>query len=246
MSELTAKQALFVSEYLKDGNGAGAAQRAGFSARTASRLLAMQPIKDAIERGRTAVVDDAGATVKSLIEEAERAREVAEQSGNASAMVSAVQLKARLTGQLDAEPPPPPAPINVDPHTVARAVVDFLREASQATGHNLTITGPGETIVRVADAAMAEVLGGTVVTGTGTIEAPDTPQPSAPSNHLGDETFDNNGARICLVELVGGDRKWAAYDSAGQLHGFRRVREAAADLAKSLPSQPAPIGADHE
>lgn len=57
--ELTAKQAKFVTEYLVDGNGAGAAVRAGYSASgahvTASRMLRnATPVARAIEARQAA------------------------------------------------------------------------------------------------------------------------------------------------------------------------------------------------
>src|SRR5262245_23429570 len=53
---LTAKQAMFVREYLTDMNGTQAAIRAGYSARTANeqgaRLLAKASIREAIEKAQ--------------------------------------------------------------------------------------------------------------------------------------------------------------------------------------------------
>jgi hypothetical protein len=157
MSALTDKQERFVTEFMKDGAASAAAVRAGFSARTAARLMAMAPIKDEIALRRTAAVAETGISVKSLIEEAEAARKVAEQDGNAAGMTAAITLKARLSGQLDAEPPPPPPAVNTDPHSLALAIVDLLRQAGHTTGRRVVFAEKGETLVRVSDPEAAKL-----------------------------------------------------------------------------------------
>jgi hypothetical protein len=84
--------------------------------------------------------------LESLIKEAEVAREVAEQAGNGSAMVAAIKLKAELTGQLNAAAPSAPKEQPLDLVATARAVFDFLREASLRTS------------VQTQSAAACEVL----------------------------------------------------------------------------------------
>lgn len=97
---------LFIAEYKRDGNGGRAAIAAGFSPRsastTASRLLALPEIRAEIDRWQAQISAEAKVSLRSLLDEAEGARAVAEEDGNGAAMVAAVLLKARLTGYLDA------------------------------------------------------------------------------------------------------------------------------------------------
>jgi phage terminase small subunit len=150
---LSAKHQRFIDEYLKDPshNAAAAAQRAGYSPRSAGNLLAQEHIRLEIARRQQAVAQNAGVTLEGLIKEAEAAREVAENAGNASAMVAATQLKARLTSQLDTpadghkrsdEP--------VDKHQLTLAVYSIFQEALGA-GWRILVSPPGETILRVRD-----------------------------------------------------------------------------------------------
>jgi hypothetical protein len=83
-----------------DGNAAAAAVRAGYSARTAGHLMSQPAISDEIARRQEAAARESRVTVLSLIREAEEARRVAEENGNAAAMVSASSLKGRLCGLL--------------------------------------------------------------------------------------------------------------------------------------------------
>ena len=100
---LSPRHAAFVIEYMKDRSATAAAQRAGYSVRSAASLMAMQPIKDEIVRRTDALVTESKVPLhQSLLAEAEQARQVAEEAGNASAMVAALRLKAELTNQLDA------------------------------------------------------------------------------------------------------------------------------------------------
>jgi hypothetical protein len=102
---LTAKQRRFVDEYLVDRNGPAAAQRAGYSPRSASSLLQNPAIQDAITARQQATDKpvqplDGDAVTLQLIAEADAAYKAAEASNNSSGMTSAVQLKARLHGVL--------------------------------------------------------------------------------------------------------------------------------------------------
>lgn len=73
MSELTPKQQRFVDEYLIDLNGAQAAQRAGYSQACAKqqawRLLGVEKVAQAVERGREAKAKRARASADRVIEE---------------------------------------------------------------------------------------------------------------------------------------------------------------------------------
>ena len=73
MSELTAKQAAFVREYLIDSNGTQAAIRAGYSPKTAqeqaSRLLSNVMVANAVKSGQDARAQDAGGTVEKVLKE---------------------------------------------------------------------------------------------------------------------------------------------------------------------------------
>lgn len=102
-AELTTKQAKFVAEYLVDGNGAGAAVRAGYSPSgahvTASRMLRnATPVARAIETRQTSDAtrlslrrDD---VLAGLLEAVDQARA----QGNPAALVSAWKTIAHLQG----------------------------------------------------------------------------------------------------------------------------------------------------
>jgi phage terminase small subunit len=104
MSKLTAKQAAFCREYIVDCNGTQAAIRAGFSERTAqeqsSQMLALDHIDAEVRRLQEELAAANNVTVATLLIEAEQARAIAKTAKNASAMVAATTLKARLCGLL--------------------------------------------------------------------------------------------------------------------------------------------------
>lgn len=104
MRNLTAKQASFCREYIVDCNGTQAAIRAGYSERTAneqaSQMLALPHVDAEVRRLQEELASANNITVASLLIEAEQARAVAKEGKNASAMVAATTLKARLTGLL--------------------------------------------------------------------------------------------------------------------------------------------------
>lgn len=71
--KLTAKQELFISEYMKDLNATQAAIRAGYSEKTAteqgSRLLANVKIKTEIDKRLKVLTEKCGVTAERVIEE---------------------------------------------------------------------------------------------------------------------------------------------------------------------------------
>jgi phage terminase small subunit len=73
---LTAKEQRFIAEYLVDFNGAQAAQRAGWTARSAkviaSRLLTKPAIKAAIEAKRVKQIETTDLTAARVLEELRR------------------------------------------------------------------------------------------------------------------------------------------------------------------------------
>ena len=103
MTEFSDRHRRFIDEYLKDGNAAAAARRAGFSARSAANLMGILTIRTEIERRQEAIAVATQITIASLCEEAEAARQLAQNDGNPAAMVAATTLKAKLTGKLMTE-----------------------------------------------------------------------------------------------------------------------------------------------
>ena len=121
-NQFTPKQARFVTEYLADGC-ASDAYRAAYNARDmsdgaiqveASRLLDNPKVAAAIDEHRAALAKKARHSLQDCIADQERAMELAEASGNASAYAQAAMNKAKLlghvtdraevrTGQLDPE-----------------------------------------------------------------------------------------------------------------------------------------------
>lgn len=67
------KQKCFVQEYLKDANAAQAAERAGYSAKTAkmqgSRLMTYDDVQAAVTVGQVAIAEQAEVTQDWLVEE---------------------------------------------------------------------------------------------------------------------------------------------------------------------------------
>lgn len=113
-------------------NAAAAAQRAGYSPRSAASLMAQEHIRETIRQHQEAAARNSGVSPESLIKEAEVAREVAEAAGNGSAMVAAIKLKAELTG-LAADVPAPMQNADTGQMNVretALAVLAVLREAA--------------------------------------------------------------------------------------------------------------------
>jgi phage terminase small subunit len=105
---LTTKQARFIDEYLVDGNGAGAAVRAGYSPSgahvTASRMLRKAtPVARAVEARQAADATRLSIqrvdVLTGLLEAAETARE----RGEPAAMISAWATIARLQGYFAAD-----------------------------------------------------------------------------------------------------------------------------------------------
>lgn len=100
MTGLSERHRRFVDEYCVDTNAAAAARRAGFSARSAGQLMKIEAVRTEIARRQEVEATEAKVSLSSLLDEAERARTVAAENGNAAAMVAATNLKARLTGRL--------------------------------------------------------------------------------------------------------------------------------------------------
>jgi phage terminase small subunit len=98
---------LFAQEIAKGRAQREAYQAAGYLTKSdgatdasASRLLSNAKVANRIRELQTEAAKSIEVTVNSLIAEAERARALAESKDQASAMVSAIALKARLAGLL--------------------------------------------------------------------------------------------------------------------------------------------------
>jgi len=241
-SALDARSAAFVTAYFNESrNAAKACAAIGISPRKASKLMGDPAIAGEIERRQAAAAaaPSTAVSLDALIADARAAYAVAAAAGNANAMVSAVQLLARLTGRMDGEAPElnGSAPVAANPRQAARAVIELFREAVLEEGGRIGVAGPGETLVRVPT-ALAATVGGEVA--------------SEPA--LAEHEVFANGAAIELVETVPARGKadallppvckWAVRDALGVLHGYRRDRAAAVALAQSLP--PGPVEVKHE
>lgn len=101
---MTPKQKTFVREYAVDMHATNAAMRAGYSEKTAaaqsSRLLRNVKIAEAVSKTQKDHADRCNVNVDILTDELETARKVAEENGQAGAMVSAIMSKAKLHGLL--------------------------------------------------------------------------------------------------------------------------------------------------
>jgi len=129
--QLTSKQAAFVEEFLKDHSPAGAALRAGYSAKSGKRLLADPAVAAEVAKREAEFEHDVTVSTRTLLADADRAQALAEKASNASAMVAAIQLKARLSG-LD-KPDIPQDPDGV----IAKAVEAARTEIATIEAHHL-------------------------------------------------------------------------------------------------------------
>jgi phage terminase small subunit len=98
---------LFAQEIAKGRSQHEAYRTAGYATKSdgsadsnASRLLSNAKVANRIRELQTEAAKSIDVTVSSLIAETERARALAESKDQASAMVSAITLKARLAGIL--------------------------------------------------------------------------------------------------------------------------------------------------
>ena len=103
-NQLNPKQEQFCQEYVIDHNGAKAAIRAGYSAKTAnvkaSQLLAIVKIKHNIAVIKAKLAVKMGITQESIAREAEEHRQIALSKDDVNAANTALALKARTYGLL--------------------------------------------------------------------------------------------------------------------------------------------------
>lgn len=161
-NKITPKQAAFCREYLKDCNGTQAATRAGYSPRTAnesaSRLMTKAHVCAEIDRLQAEAAASAHVTVQTLLAEAEQARRVANEADNASAMVSATTLKAKLTGHLIEKTEDLVARAKLDKDMAQEAetkrAANLLAEAAESLGLERTAT-PAQIVGALAERPIA-------------------------------------------------------------------------------------------
>ena len=102
---MTPKQADFIALYLETQNASEAYKRAYNSTgkpntihRKASELLKHPEVKKELELLQAHAKEQNKITLDSVVDELEEARQIAKQSGNAAAMVSATLGKAKVLG----------------------------------------------------------------------------------------------------------------------------------------------------
>lgn len=97
----------FVSEYLVDGNGAGAAVRAGYGRRsahvTASRLLRNAKVQALLAEARQGIEREFELNRERVLVELIEAINVAKQQGNPAAMIAGWREIAKICGYYKAE-----------------------------------------------------------------------------------------------------------------------------------------------
>ena len=72
-NQLTSKQAAFVEEFLKDHSPAGAALRAGYSAKSGKRLLADPAVAAEVAKREAEFEHDVTVSTRTLLADADRA-----------------------------------------------------------------------------------------------------------------------------------------------------------------------------
>src|SRR5262245_33269856 len=226
---LTERQAAFVTEYLKGGDGSATAacQRAGISPRKAASMMSNPDVL--AEIGRRQSNGAATATGDDEIDRALAAYDVAKSAGNAAGMVAATTLLAKLRGRLDGEPEPkPPAPSDIA--AVKRAFVAYCKdELGVDLAPFLPPGWPGEPPAPV-------VAPTPVVPPAPVVEA--APVERLPL--LGEREVLTNGAAVEFVQTTDGpngdrSRTWAIYDAQGAWVTYRRSRTDALAYAAALP-----------
>lgn len=99
MSKLTAKQSLFIKEYLVDLNATQAAIRAGYSKKTARQAgaenLSKPAIKDALDKAIKKRAAKVEITAEKVLKDLEEARIAARVDGQYSAAIRASELQGR-------------------------------------------------------------------------------------------------------------------------------------------------------
>ena len=104
---LTHKQLRFVDEYMVDGNGAAAAVRAGYSARTArtiaSAMLTKFDIRRALELRQAQLSAELKVTRSDVVRGLLEAFEMARSDRNPGAMISAMTALAKMLGFYEPE-----------------------------------------------------------------------------------------------------------------------------------------------
>ncbi|MBW7968613.1 terminase small subunit [Bradyrhizobium sp. BR 10289] len=162
---MTPKQQAFVTEYLKDRNGAQAATRAGYSAKTANvkaaALMRLPEVKEAIGIATAEVAEASKITLASCFARLETAYNIAQAKGNATAMVGAVTALAKLAG-LWVEKTEDIAARDATEAQLAAAVRsseakkagELLADAAESLGLSRTAT-PAEIVGAVSERAVA-------------------------------------------------------------------------------------------
>jgi len=96
---LTAKQAAFVDEYLKDNNATQAAIRAGYSAKTANnivgRLLVNAGISAALAVRRAEIAKKTELTVQQVLDDLDYGIKIARQKQDLAAIARLSELRGR-------------------------------------------------------------------------------------------------------------------------------------------------------
>ena len=99
---LTAKQSRFIDEYMVDMNGAAAAERAGYSAKTsraiACELLTKPDILAQVQARGAALAQELAITRESVVQGLLEAFEMAKADRQPGAMISAMAALAKLLG----------------------------------------------------------------------------------------------------------------------------------------------------
>ncbi len=102
MLALTPKQQLFVAEYVIDHNGAAAAVRAGYSARSgkqiANELLTKPDLRAAVAAQEALVAAEVGMTRQRVVRELLEAVELARKQANPAGMIAGWREIARICG----------------------------------------------------------------------------------------------------------------------------------------------------
>jgi phage terminase small subunit len=125
---LSPKQARFVEEYAIDHNGAGAAVRAGYAARsarvTASQLLAKPNVRGAVEALERQAAERLQMSRERVLEELQAAIQLAKEKRDVHAMIKGWSEIAKLCGFYA------PERKKIEISATAKRAVDYLETLS--------------------------------------------------------------------------------------------------------------------
>jgi len=238
--KLDPRKSIFISEILTGKNGAEAARAAGIekrnAARQANRWQKEPEVAEEIEKGLAAIRAGAEVTCESMIKQLDADRLFAIKTENASAATRASELKAKLVGlMIDRRDTRSAHIVKAEEHStrsVAQALAALCSDSDLVVMKRNSDPSDGNTVAALDGAS------GTPVSDASFSQ--DLPDPDSRSSEKTGVQIPvgRRGAKIVPIITEGGQRKYAVYDFADELHSFKLDRLDAEEFARTLPGIP--------